>query len=379
MTQPRVEIARVEDKHLPALAEFYRQVWNPSATLDTVRESRARAAASNPVTPGEAPPTWLVLREDRAIGHVTTLPLRLWLGGRERPAYWVKGLWVLPEYQSSSVGFLVLRAAAEGLETALALVHEPAARRLFGALGFTDLGGLPNQLRVLHAGPVLSRLDVAAGGLLTLPAWLRPAARAVVAGARLCAPAVDALITMAAALATGPLLPARTDVTRELDRAATDELWSAARPELRAAPVRGSAELAHRYANHPDYLFVQVRVQERLVGFGVVKRPREDGDPRLRGIRVATLSDLLYRPSQPRVGLALLVGAEAAARQLGADALLCGASAAAIQHLTLRRGYLRLPTNLHVLARIPTEQGSSPARLDQWWVTRGDSQADGSF
>jgi hypothetical protein len=109
-----------------------------------------------------------------------------------------------------------------------------------------------------------------------------------------------------------------------------------------------------------------------------VKRPRDEGDPRLGGIRVATLADLLYRPSDSRAGLAILRGAEDAARALGADALLCGASAAATAPLVERRGYLGLPGNLRVLARFKGDP-AVPEQLGDWWVTRGDSEGDGTF
>ena len=79
----RVEVTRVSAEHLPALAGFYAQVWDPAATAESVRDSRERAGAVNPVTPGEPPPTWIVLREDRAIGHVTTIPFTLWIDGSD--------------------------------------------------------------------------------------------------------------------------------------------------------------------------------------------------------------------------------------------------------------------------------------------------------
>ena len=97
------------------------------------------------------------------------------------------------------------------------------------------------------------------------------------------------------------------------------------------------------------------------------------------GTRISTLSDLLFDPRQPRTGLALLRGAERAAKELDADALLCGASAGDVDALLRRRGYLRLPANIHVLARVPGGKEATPTLLSDWWVTRGDSEADGSF
>jgi hypothetical protein len=143
--------------------------------------------------------------------------------------------------------------------------------------------------------------------------------------------------------------------------------------------VRDGAQLTRRYSQNGEYVFVHVRSAGRLAGLGVVKRAREQGDPRLRGIRISTLSDLLYQPADSRTGLAILRGAERAARELGADALLSSASAAPIQALLRRRGYLPLPTNLRVLARLPAGAPPAPGTLAQWWMTRGDSGGDGVF
>jgi hypothetical protein len=361
----RVEVARVGPEHLAALAGFYAAVWDPSATAESVRVAREQAGT---------PPTWIVLREGRAIGHVTTIPLTLWANGQEQPAYWIKGLWVLPEFQRSAVGFLVLRTAIQqlGSVASMALAHDPAALRLFGAVGFKDLGGLPNDLRVLHSRRVLSRLDPAA---LPLGRWSNSAAlRIGVRTAALAGPLGDAAMALWSALAAGTS-GYEVDVVETFDRAGVDQLWQSARGEVPAAPRRAAAELAARYGTS-DYVFVRARIGDRLAGLAIVKRPREDGDPRLRGIRVATLSDVLYRPSESGAGLALLRGAERAARKAGADALLSGASIGALRPLLRRRAFVPVPSNLHVLARIP---GEHPAALGAWWVTRGDSGGDGSF
>lgn len=373
----RIEVVRVEDEHLAALAGFYAAVWDSSASADKVRTARRQAAAANPVTPGEPPPTWIVLRNHLAIGHVTTIPISLWIDGAERPAYWIKGLWVLPEFQRSAVGFLVLRAAIQelGSVASLALAHDPAALRLFGALGFRDLGSLPNDLRVLNARRVLGRIDPSTlpVGALARSRGLRLAIRTAAWAGPLC----DLATATWVALAGDRLGSLEVAVSDRLDLPALEGLWLATRDEVRAGPRRGGAEFAARYGIG-GYAFVHVRDDDRLAALGVVRRPSPDGDPRLRGVRVATLADVLYRPSEPRAGLAVLRGAERAAHQWGADALLSGASIGAFRPLLRRRGFLRAPPNLRVMARVPTAVGA-PATLDHWWITRGDSGGDGSF
>jgi hypothetical protein len=374
----RVEVVRVADEHFAALSDFYRRVWDPSSTPEAVAAGREEAARLNVASPGEAPPTWIVIQDGRAIAHITTIPLKLWVGGVERPAYWLKGLWVLPEHQRSSAGFLVLRAAVGLPESALALVHEPAAIRLFQAVGFTDLGGLPNRLRILKARSVLARLDVDKLGLQGLPVAVRAGARLARIGAPVLGPLYSAASGLQAVLGTGRLADLTSEVAPTCDAEEIENLWRAVRAGLTVGPARGGAALCRRYRGS-EYVFVKVRSRSHLVALGIVKRPRAEGDPRLGGARISTLSDFLYDPRQHRTGLALLRGAERAAREFDADALLCGASAGGVNTLLRRRGYLRFPANIHVLARIPGEKDAKPPLLGDWWVTRGDSEADGSF
>ena len=375
----RVDVVRVNDEHLPALAEFYRRVWNPGASPEGVRASRAVAALTNAARPGEPPPTWLVLQNGDAIAHVTTIPIQLWYDGSERPAYWIKGLWVLPEVQRSSAGFLVLRAAASALkDPSLALVHEPAAIRLFQALGYTDLGGLPNRLRILRPSSLLVRLGAIMRLLGRDHGWWPIAARAARVAAPLVGPIVGAANGLWVWLRTGSTAGLTTAITDAIEVDEVDALWRTTREHLGPGVARGGAAIARRYAA-PDYRFVYVRERGRLVGLGIVKRPNEHGDERLGGLRISTLSDALYRPADQRVAMAIVRGAERAAKAFDADALLASASPAVMDAQVRRLGYVTVPANLHVLVKLPGLQGEKPNGFGQWWITRGDSEGDGSF
>jgi hypothetical protein len=170
----------------------------------------------------------------------------------------------------------------------------------------------------------------------------------------------------------------RIEISPELDRGGVEGLWATVRPELTAAPRRDAADLATRYAASSGYQFVHAWRGSELAAVAVVRQPGEGGDARLRGIRVSTVSDLLYRPSHREAGLAALRGAERAARAAGADILLCSASARSVAPVLRKRGYLRLPANLHVLGRFP-DMVPAPASIGDWWFTRGDSGGDGGF
>jgi hypothetical protein len=383
----RIQATLATDEHADAIAAFYRETWSPDATAESILAARRRAAAENVVAPGEAPPLALVLEGSRVIACCGSIPQRLWDGVAEYPAYWVKGLMVLPEYRRGPIGFLVGKALAAHLPRATVPVVAPAARRLFGALGYTDLGAVTNFVRALRPGSLAQRLDVAGLGL-ALPGWLtagvRLAQRARVAG--VAGGAVGIALDLAAAVTRRGAGRLSTDCTIEPPaREELDRLWRTAREAIVASPVRDGRYLRGRYGatgTAPDenrYAFVTARDGTQLVGVAVLLQPRAISDPRLRGVRVATISDIVFPPERADVGLALLGAVERAARSAGADAILATTSHSALARLLRRQAYVALPGNVHFFLHDTTGTARWPRDLASWWLARGDGEADEVF
>jgi hypothetical protein len=367
------------------LAEFIRRVWDPGATGESVLAARAEGAARNVAEPGVAPPTWIALQAGKALGYVTTIPTRLWDGQREWPAYWMKGLMVLPEFRSGPIGYLVLKAAVASLPRSGGLAVASPARRLFEALGYRDLGAVPNWVRPIAPHRILARVNLADLGLSHLPGWVEPVLRfarrtglgtvgGVAGGAALRATAWARRFP-AGATDGGSFDP--TTAAEEIEG-----LWQAARGLYHSAVVRNGFYLLHRYGSEAGspYVWLAVRNRGALAGVAILRRPRSEGDERLKGIRVATLADVLFRPDRPNDGLALLGAVERAARDFGADAILAMASAPALGSLLGRQWYLPLSGNVHFLFRDVAGEGPAFGQsLAEWWLARGDGQADEVF
>jgi predicted N-acetyltransferase YhbS len=375
-------LLRVADEHDAALAEFYRATWNPHATAEVVHRARHSAAAANPVSPGEESPTFILLQHSRVIGYIGTIPVRVWSDNTERPAHWMKGLTVLPEYRNGPAGFLLLREALRHLSCSMALAVLPVVIGLSVRLGFSDLGTLPNFVRVLRPAKLAYRLRLEEVGFARLPAWLRKSAalsqRAGLASATgFCA---GGLLGVAAALRGRHPRSLTIDIGIP-DSTEIDSLWMRTRTTLAAGLVRDSRYLTWRYppGDSDQYHYVSVRKGRDLAALAIVRRPRAEGDPRLHGATVATLSEWIFPLSEPATGLAALAGAERVARHLGADALLCSASHPRAHELLRRRSYLRAPPNVHLLIRDPANAGHLPVDISNWWITRGDSNADEVF
>ena len=388
-----IQVMLATEEHADAIAAFYRDVqWSPDATGDSVVASWRNGAAVNVAAPGQVPPVAIVLEGSRVIGYCGSVPQRLWDGVVEHPAYWVKGLMVLPEYRRGPIGYLVWKLMAEQLTRATMMIVTPAARRLFSAFGYTDLGAVTNFVRLLRPGRVAQRLDVAALGL-GLPRWMKAGWRlaqrtrlagAVAAGAGVVIDCAAAVTRAAARCATAgsPEPPSRDEL---------DGLWRSVRGAIAASQVRDGWYLRWRFGANgaapalgPEgggkrYFFITAREATGPVGIAVLLRPRAVSDSRLGNVQVATVSDILFPPARGAVGLALLAAAERTARAQGADAILCSASHRALVRLLRRHAYLPLPGNVHFFHRDASPDARWPRDLASWWLTRGDGGADEVF
>ncbi|MGH9576668.1 MAG: hypothetical protein ACRD3R_04445 [Terriglobales bacterium] len=315
------------------------------------------------------------------MGYVSSIPVRLWSDVQDRSAHWVKGLMVLPEFRNGPIGFLLLKEVVSSLEIALALTVVPASLRLFHAMGFTDAGRLFNAVRILRPARVLRRLDLEQLGLSGWPRRLASTFRLVqrLGLASLLGHLVSGMTGVWCSLRGRSSLAARL-AEKDLDQAELDGLWQLVRSQLGASPVRDGRSLMARYPTRDGlYRFIVVPEGAALAGVGVVRRPRPQSDARLRDLHVATVSEILFPVDRPEVGLALLAGAEAQAREWNADVVLCSGSHPALLAVLQRHAYLRVPGNLHFLALDRTAKSSLPAELSAWWLTRGDSNSDEVF
>lgn len=370
-----------EEGDAEALATFFRESeWDLSATADNVRGGRLESAATNLSELGVPLPAWLAVQGNRVIGYCGSLPLRLWNGTDELNMYWAKGLMVLPEFRNGPIGFHVLKELSRSVQRMAAVTVQPASKRLFSAIGYRDLGALPNLIKPLSFAGILRNADSARLREARVPAF---AAAGVAFAQR---------VHVARALGWALDLPMRfvmPGVGRafELNSAAhlgieeIDELWRRVRPELSAGSVRDGRAIVSRYGDgesNPLYRFGTVRRDGRLVAFGIVRRPRVDGDPRLAGIKVASLSDLLVAPSDTAAIHAAFSVSEQGALAAGAQAVICSASSALLAPIFRRRGYIPFGGTVHFFLRSPAED-VWPSALGDWWLTRGDSDSDGNF
>ncbi len=359
------------------LADFFRQTWNPTATAETVAAwqadtSESRTAAAHALT---------FSYEGRIIGYLGSMPTRFWNGSTDHDGRWLKGFMVLPEHRNGPVGYRLLKDMTRFCDIGGAVVVAASAARLFEALGYHKLGLLSNRILPLNAGAVASRVDPERlGGRLASPRVRRFVMAAQKSG-------VAALFGKIADAGyrcwwffTGlreATLQCQTGGWDSVTGAELDALWQRTRAHLSAAPVRDATYLRDRYPDGADapYTILLAREAGTLVGLAVVRQPSST-DERLAGLRVATLSDIVFPLDRMAVGRALITAARRIATKLGGDALLCSATHDDLERALARAGFVAMPPTIQVLFRAPADVGLTSIPLGQWWLLRGDSNAD---
>jgi len=380
MTKPKIQVLDVAAVSSESLAAFFSEVWDGGATAESVSAARRRAASVNLAEPGMDVPTTVVVADDRVVGYCSSLPVQLWDGHSAHPGYWGKGLMVLPEYRNGPIGYLVLKELVGRLHRSVVLTVAPASVRLFEALGYSNLGVVPNYLCALRPGRLVSNAPTTAlkGRIPRLAVrGIRLAQACGVLG--MTAAALGLGIRAATAIVAIPRVGLKVVHSDRLPPASElDGLWHETRPGGWSGVVRDSRYLSQRYEGE-RYHFVMARDGNALRALGVLRAPRAQSDERVRGLSLSALSDLVVKVGDSRAALAVTRGAMALARQLGGDALLASTPSRWMGRLLLAQAWFPVPGNLRFLVRETDASRSWPMHLEQWWLMRGDGESDGGF
>jgi GNAT superfamily N-acetyltransferase len=381
---PAIRATRLDAADEEALAQFHRTAWNTTATApDATRVTRKiGSVVACPFTASLPAPAVGVYDGTQIIGYLSSIPAEFWDGKRLLPAHWLKGFMVLPERRNGPIGFMLVKRMLEEVATSGAMVVAPNARRLLEALGLFDAGAVPNYMTLTRPVRFFRALDTDKLGIASLPGVVRKALRAtrLAPFAWLCggvASGVLGVISVAGRLSAPGL---RTRLTAEPPpQEQIDRLWEKLRTHLNFAPSRSGAYVAWRYAgeNLGRYEFISVYSGAELRALAVVRRAQRNDDPRLAGLRLGLVVDLVLDPSDTRAAVVALVAARTWGRQVDCDAVLLTISHAAIGRLAIKVGYARIPGNVHCLLRERDgELGAIKGGLERSWLTRGDAWGD---
>ncbi len=138
------------------VAEFCRRVFDvaPNARADAAVDS----TLANPYDAGP-PPTAIAIHDGAVVGHVTSTPFRLWVNGVERPAHWLSGIHVLPEYRGQGVARQLAACITNALPLVTGVARVAPSLRAFIATNWVWPGKIADHIHIVNPGAFLRQMS----------------------------------------------------------------------------------------------------------------------------------------------------------------------------------------------------------------------------
>ena len=303
----------------------------------------------NPSAPD--PHIWIARDEGSIVGQYATMPVRLWINGREIEASWGMDVMVAPERQRKGLGEILFRTWDRHTGASLGMGLSTGSHQLFRKLQWPDVGPVPCLVK-----PIAPRAFTRAN-------W--PSA-------------ANSLVS----LATRPLVAmlrsrrapnAGVRPVRDFDARFTD-LWERVAPKFSFAVRRDARYLQWKYIALPHirYDIIALDRGSTIGGYAVFRHL--DGP---RG-RVTALVDLLADPDDRQALAALLSAVERNARMAGSDKIRAFVMNAAFRNAMRVQGYFPVHSTIELVVKVNAVPVGPDfyAQREAWHVMFGDSDQD---
>lgn len=345
-----VEIGRYRPEDRPGAEALYRRVFGADAATAN-RQRWAWQYEDNPSNPSATPEIWVARDGGTVVGQYGTMPVQLLVHQTPVAGSWGMDVMVAPERQREGLGERLFRTWDTHVGVSLGLGLSESSYRLFGKLGWPDVGPLPCFVK-----PLTTRAVARSG-------WPDPANRALSA----------LVLGLVRVLGHPPADAGELNLLDRFDEGVT-RLWERVSPKLDLAVRRDAAYLNWRFvaARHARYAIVGLRRGGEMIGYAVYRHVRE------AEARATLLVDFLVDPDDAPALRAILGAIDRAARRVGSDKIRCFAMHAGYGRGLRRAGYFRAPSTLEFVIKVnafvpPPDLYS---RTTGWHVTLGDSDQD---
>ena len=380
MLQSTYAVTVLEPGLEPAFIKFVKKVWPSSGGERKDRVSLSRFEGSSD---SKAAPVFLFLKDREVIGHIGTLPVRIWTGSQVCNSHWVVGFMVLPEHRNSLVAPLLLKKVNEVLPLALTLHVEPHVLRIFQGLGWTHVGVIPQFVYPLDGYHLFDELrELLLTSLASSGRWMADCTRLL--GSLRITRMVGGSLAWACVRLWDLLAQTATRHIEVFEEKAFeesyDDLWDRVHKKFKAMVVRDRRYLEARFGSTiKDHTLLAFRKKGQLLGFCIIKLKQFVDDPRMGNLRMVTILDCLFDPDDQDTLHRLVQTAVAIAKEQGAHAVVCTASHSAIQACLRKNRFFTLPATLHFAYLDRASVIPATNELQSWHITRADSDAAANF
>ena len=345
---PVIDLYRPDDR--AAVDTLFRIGFGDEAA-DASARRWAWQFGQNPNNPPGGPQIWLAREGVAVIGQHASMPVRLWIGGREVAASWGNDTIIAPDRQRQGIGVALFDRWAESVDAALGLGLSAGSHRLFQKLGWPDPGPVPCLIR-----PLTHRA-------LRQPGW--SAVKNGVVSA-LAAPILPVVARRRPLLAeVGPVERFGPSFT---------ELWKRLAPAFDFAVRRDADYLNWKFVSPPHvrYSIAVLKREGREAGYAVYRHIEE-----ARG-RVTLLVDLMADPEDRDGVTTLLRWVDREARTNRSDKIRTFVMHAGYRRLMRDAWYFPVKSTLEFVVKI-NAMSLPPSFFEdtrRWHVMLGDSDQD---
>ena len=310
------------------------------------------------------PRVWIHREGERVIGHLGAIPIDLQIGTLRQRTAWLVDNRVSEDRRGRAIGPQLIIQANHDLPLSLSLGQTEEIRKILGHLGWRYV--VPLQTAML----LLSPLNV----LRTKMPYPAAVTASLVLGAKIAARQMTTRVL-------GMREHAPAGEVRQVDRfeARHDRLWERMSSDVCCASVRDSSFLNWKWVSQPGQTPYRIEIVDGEECLGVAVLLIREPDT-VYSYRRAFLADLVMPLSQPRLVRSLLEAAIRAARDLGADSLICLHANAVLTRALQQLGFvIRNPERhlmIHVNSPLPEEALSQLRDGNNWFLTQADSDID---
>ena len=354
------------EKHYPEVLELYAEVFG-AGKRDLLGQRFQRQYEDAPGRRSSDVTNWVLVRDDRVVGHFGFLLLRVKAGDQERIGTWAVDLFVHPDHRKGRGLAALLATLDHSGELPMGYGMAEVVFRSYLKRGY---GGFKVKSHLIFPGRPWSALRLFDGGE---GPWLKR-------NLQRCLKSV-ALFRQSRKMGSAVSDVSDTDsaIVEELDAAQISEaeldvFWSQLAPEYEFAVVRDAAYLNWRYNHLVDPArFLVSRRDGRVVALAVLEHFQRQGS------RVLQISELLMPKVQRRRELPILMGRIFKVfRRLEADLLWTEALPDEIREILEDMGFVELdPDRREKMVYLDQNGDLDAAPADdsggEWLFSAGDS------
>lgn len=366
---------------LSSLIGFIRHVWDPATTQEKYLKERQQVFRENPYARDEGFPLGILLDGERVIGHVVSVPCRIWSHGIESPLYWNAGLHILEEYRGKRLGMVLPKLTTEKLSTITAFFVIEQQLKTHTKLGFTIPGKINDYIKILNVKNVAMKLDI--GKMNQIPGIMRtllgPPGSFMRMPVSYGLSAVYGFYKLRGKPRKNEHMAGCSMKFVDTFDERVDLLWNRVKYSISCAQVRNSAYMNWQFNTRSGWMKVVAERRGELLGYALCSgRVFEKGE-KLSGLKVLSIIDMLWDFEKPDVLAGMLHWIENYAREGGCDAVICSVNHIQTEKILRRKSFFKLPGTAYFIFYTQNKSLRLSPDMRDWFLTRGDADAAGSL